>query len=105
MNFAGTSGHGLGWRNSGQNFYFCPSKNKQLVRYARKHLGFKFYTAPRVFKGRWPGRHFARNVFAVNANRNPNGWNVNLNEFANANRWNAENRVSLRNYLFSPVKF
>ena len=42
-------------------------------------------------------------IYAVNANRNSDGWNVNVNEFSNSNRWNVENHVSFRNYLFSPA--
>lgn len=42
-------------------------------------------------------------VFAVDAYRSPYGWNVNVYEFADAHHWLAEDRVSFRNYLFSPA--
>lgn len=36
-------------------------------------------------------------VFAVCAHWGPSGWYVSISEFASADRWDAENRVSLRN--------
>jgi hypothetical protein len=40
-------------------------------------------------------------VLYVNVNRNGDEWNVNSNE-ANANQWNAENRVFKQLNVFSP---
>lgn len=41
-------------------------------------------------------------VFVVNANRNDDGWNVNVNDFGNDDRWNDDNRGFSRNSLFLP---
>lgn len=41
-------------------------------------------------------------VWAVNANWNDNGWNVNANSVTNPNEWNADNVVVSRYSLLSP---
>ncbi|MDP3962396.1 MAG: hypothetical protein Q8Q03_00810 [bacterium] len=41
-------------------------------------------------------------VSVVNVNRNDGQWNVNVNRLDNDNRWNVENRVFVRNYIFLP---
>lgn len=40
-------------------------------------------------------------VSVLNANRNDGRWNGNVNRLGNGNRWNAENRLLLRNCLLS----
>ena len=41
------------------------------------------------------------NVSVVNANRNDARWNVNVNRLDNGNRWNADNRLFVRNSRLS----
>ena len=41
-------------------------------------------------------------LWAVNANWNDDGWNVNANPVSNPNQWNADNHVVSRNSLLSP---
>ena len=38
----------------------------------------------------------------VNVNRNDDGWNVNVNPVNETNEWNEGNRLTSRNYGFSP---
>jgi hypothetical protein len=42
-------------------------------------------------------------LWAVNANWNDDGWNVNANSIDNPNDWNADNQVFSRNYFLSPT--
>src|SRR3989344_609415 len=50
-------------------------------------------------KGRWQRRCFAQK-WAVNANWNSDGWNVNVNSVANQDRWNAGNQILSKLFLF-----
>lgn len=45
-------------------------------------------------------RKVLRTEWAVNANWNSDGWNVNANSVANQNRWNADNQVLSKFFLF-----
>ncbi len=46
----------------------------------------------------------AHKLWAVNANWNGDGWNVNANSVENPNRWNADNEfVSRYSFLSPPV--
>lgn len=42
-------------------------------------------------------------VWAVNANWNDDGWNLNANPVSNPNEWNADNRVVSRYSFLSPL--
>lgn len=42
-------------------------------------------------------------IWAVNANWNDDGWNVNANSVENPNRWNAGNQVLSRYYFLSQL--
>ncbi len=47
----------------------------------------------------------AQSVSVLNVNRNDGRWNGNVNRLDNDNRWNAENRLLLRNYFLSPPRY
>ena len=58
-------------------------------------------TTHRIFKGWWHGWCAAHSVSVLNVNRNDRQWNANVNRLDNDNRWDAGNRLLLRNYFLS----
>ena len=50
------------------------------------------------------GLRAARSVSVGNVNRDDRDWNANVNRLANDNRWNADNRLLVRNmFYFLPL--
>ena len=87
---------------------YSSSKKQKVGAIYSGVAGSEYDTARKCknINGQWCGWCFVQyaSVFMVNANRNDDRWNVNLNRFNARNEWNAENRFfSPRNYLFSPA--
>ena len=62
-------------------------------------------TAERAFDRRWYGWRTAHSVSVGNVNRNDPEWNANVNRLGNDGRWNAGNRLLVRNKsLFLPLR-
>src|SRR3989344_3931654 len=57
----------------------------------------------RVFEPQWYRWFGAQVRWAVNANRNDDGWNVNRNAVDNPNPWNVGNVLLSRNSFLSPA--
>ncbi|TSC90699.1 MAG: hypothetical protein G01um10142_294 [Parcubacteria group bacterium Gr01-1014_2] len=72
------------------------------MRYTKELLGLRIRYSPEIgkaFKGQWHRRHIVH--WAVNANWNDDGWNVNANSVENPNEWNQGNQVLSRYSLLS----